>query len=130
MAKRMKDDDGPNRQHNVGEIKTIIASAAGRIIKLNAEKAEIQAQITEVRGEVKGAGIKMADFNAALRLYELNAEDRNAALDNLRLCFEALQLGGQGSLFPDDLPAGAMQPGKKSRAGKALDAAAEHLGTA
>ncbi|MGD9884602.1 MAG: hypothetical protein AB7U95_31320, partial [Reyranella sp.] len=100
----------------------------------------IREQITEQRGKIKSLGVKAVDFNVALRLQEIEAKDRNESLDNIRLCFEALGIGVQGDLFPasDDLPAGAMQPyndaepdsKRKSRAGKALDAAMEHLGTA
>lgn len=103
MAKKMKpDDDGhATRNHNVQEIKDTIREVANEVISLKAERNEIQAQITEAKGRLKSKGIKMADFNAALRLYELDAEDRNESIDNLRLAFEALSLGGQGDLFPE-----------------------------
>lgn len=86
--------------HNSDEIKKIIQEVVEEIIGLKAKKAEIQAEITEARSRVKGQGIKMADFNVALRLAELETEDRNDALDGLRICFEALGIGEQGELFP------------------------------
>ena len=85
---------------DLNNARTVIKSAADRIMRLKSEKAEIQAQITEVKSEVKAVGVKMTDFNAALRLYELEAEDRNESLDNLRICFQALGVGEQGQLFP------------------------------
>lgn len=102
MARKLNaDDDGrATKDHNVAEIKQTIKEVAAEVISLKAEKAEIQAQITEAKGRLKGKGIKMADFNAALRLYELDIEDRNESIDNLRLVFEALEIGGQGDLFP------------------------------
>lgn len=108
MARKLKanDEDGrATRNHNVKEIKTAIREVANEVIGLKAERAEIQSQITEAKSRLKGLGIKMADFNAALRLYELETEDRNESIDNLRLAFEALELGGQGGLFP--VPAAA-----------------------
>lgn len=103
MARKLKaDDDGhATRNHNVQEIKDTIREVANEVISLKAEKAEIQAQITEAKSRLKGKGIKMADFNAALRLYELDAEDRNESIDSLKLAFEALEIGGQGDLFPE-----------------------------
>lgn len=96
----MADINQPTSGDNSAGIKSIIRSAADRILRLQEEIGELRAQITEVRSEVKGAGIKMADFNAALRLYRMEIENRNESLDNIRMCFDALGLGGQGELFP------------------------------
>lgn len=129
MAKRLneKSENGTDRTHNLGEQKKIIAEAALGIIRLKAERAAIQEAIGEQRAKVKALGIRMTDFNAALRLYELEADERDQSLDGLRLCFEALGLGEQGSLFPSDEE---VTKARRSRAGKALDAAAAHLGGA
>lgn len=131
MARRLKagDEDGEiTRTHNATEQKKIIAEAAANIIRLKGEKASIQEAITAERGKLKSLGIKSSDFNVALRYHELEAEDRNPALDNLRLCFEALGIGQQGSLFPES---GADEedekPRRNNRAATALVAAAEHL---
>lgn len=95
-----KKDTSSNQPVDLSNARTIIKSAADRIIRLKSERAEIQASITEIKAEVKALGIKMTDFNAALRWYELEAEDRNESLDNLRMCFQALGIGEQGQLFP------------------------------
>lgn len=99
MAKNLKNANivsiGHNSDHN-----RIIKEAADEIIKLKAERAEIQAQITQAKGQVKGAGIKLTDFNVALRMYELEAEDRNESMNGIKICFEALGIGDQGELFP------------------------------
>lgn len=95
-------DERETKHHNVQEILDTIKATAATVIELKAERAAIQEQITEAKATVKAKGIKMADFNAALRLYELEQEDRNEALTNLKLCFEALQIGAQGDLFPSD----------------------------
>jgi hypothetical protein len=92
--------------------KAIIRDAAQSIIRLKGERSAISESITEVRGRVKGLNIKMADFNAALRLYELEVADRDNALDSIRLCFEALDLGHQGEMFPDSAK---IESAKKAR---------------
>lgn len=103
--RRRQAEDGPPAKEAVkaDNVKAIIRDAAREIIGLLEEKATIQAAITEARGRVKGH-IKMADFNVALRMYELEGDDRAASLDGLRLAFEALEIGGQGSLFPEAAP--------------------------
>lgn len=103
MARKLKpDDDGhATRNHNAAEIKKTVREVAGVVINLKAERGEIQAQITEAKARLKAFGIKMVDFNAALRLYELEAEDRNESIDNIKIMFEALEIGGQGDMFPE-----------------------------
>ena len=106
-----------NQGHNVADINKTIRKAAQRIIKLKAEKAEIQAVINEVKSEVKSQGIKLTDFNIALRVYELEGDDRNETLDNLRICFEALGLGHQSEMFPE-------KPAAQPAAGNGQEASA------
>lgn len=97
--KRTENSDGDQpqdtRSDNASHVKKVIAEVAGIIIQLKGEKSAIQEQITEARGRIKSLGIKAAEFNVALRYYELQAEDRNTGLDNLRLCFEGLGMGAQ-----------------------------------
>ena len=104
MAKRLKgngaDKDDLGIGHNVNEIKKIISDGVREIIGHEARIAGIRAEIKEVRGGIKGAGIKMKDFAVAKRLYELEGDERHEALDNIRLCCEALGVGVQGDLFP------------------------------
>ncbi|WP_425404603.1 hypothetical protein [Hwanghaeella sp.] len=97
----VSEDNRGNAGHNVAEINKTIAAVANEIVSLEAKKAEIQSEITEAKARVKGLGIKMADFNAALRLYKLSDEDRNSSIDGLRTCLEAMGIGAQGELFGD-----------------------------
>lgn len=92
----------------------VIRAAAQELIRLKAERAEIGEQMKEVRGRVKGL-IKMADFNVALRLYELEGEDRSTALDGMRLAFDALAIGQQGELFPATAPINAPSPPESAK---------------
>lgn len=95
----VSEDNRGNAGHNVAEINKTILSVANEIVSLEAKKGEIQAEITEARARVKGLGIKMKDFNAALALYKLSDEDRAASVDGFRTCLEALGIGAQGELF-------------------------------
>lgn len=86
-------ENSGNIGSNSKERAAIIAEAVSNIIRLKGEKAAIQEQITEQRARVKALGIKAIDFTVALRLYELDTEDRNSSLDSLRECCEALEIG-------------------------------------
>lgn len=107
MAKKLTADgeksQSANKDHNTKERAKIIREAVGAIVQLKGEKGAIQEQITEVRGRVKSLGIKAAEFNVALRFFELDTEDRNESLDGLRECFLALKLGEQLN-FLDAMP--------------------------
>lgn len=72
-----------------------ILGIKAEIKKLNEEKAEILQKV--VKGDL---GMKIADFNAALRWYALEKpEDRDAYLDTMRECFLALGVGEQSDFF-------------------------------
>jgi hypothetical protein len=77
-----------------------IRDVAERILALKAQRKTISEDITEERGRIKALGIRMADFNAVFRLWELEAEERDGAIDGIRTCFVALEIGDQGDLFP------------------------------
>src|SRR3546814_10647644 len=47
---------------------------------------------TRIKGDL---GMKIADFNAAYRLYKLEDDDRDTFLDAIRETFEALGIGQQ-----------------------------------
>lgn len=109
MAEKLKPngEGQATKDHNSAEVKQVIKEVADEVIALKAERSEINAKITKARGRLKSLGVKMLDFNAALRLYELEAEDRNESLTAIKLAFEALGIGAQGDLFPE--PAAAEQ---------------------
>ena len=111
MAENLSSDDGADteagRTHNLTEQKEIIAKAVAEIISLETERATIGESIADVRLRVKNLNVKMADFNAVMRLYKLEGDDRNSAIDSIRLCCEALGVGTQGDLFPSTEETGA-----------------------
>ena len=99
MSKK-KDELVTQIGHNVAELEGIVREVAGEVTELLAQRSEIQAKITEAKAKIRAKGIKLTDFNTALRLYRLEAEDRQDSIDNLRLCFAALKVA-QGDLFAE-----------------------------
>jgi hypothetical protein len=104
MAKSV-DDAGPPKGHNLNELKKIIREVATVDLDLKARIKKLRAEGSEARARLKEHGIKIADYRAALRYYELEGDDRDEALDGLRLAFLALKIGVQADLFPEEQPA-------------------------
>jgi|APTNR8051073442_1049403.scaffolds.fasta_scaffold07308_3 hypothetical protein len=92
-----------------GEI-DVIRTTVQRICELKAQRSAINARITEERGRIRSLGIRAVDFAVAYRLWELEVEDRNNAMDNIRRCCTALALGAQGELFPATAATVAAEP--------------------
>lgn len=88
-----------NEGHDVADLRELIREVAREVIPLEERKAEIQAKITKVKAPLKARGIAMAQFNVALRFYKLQGNERIDILDTLYICFEALDIDGQGDLF-------------------------------
>jgi len=75
----------------------VINQACRDIAALESERGEIGEQIREIKQKrIKGdLGMKISDFNVALRLYQIEGEDRMAFFDTLRETFRALGVGEQ-----------------------------------
>lgn len=106
MAKSKRDGDGEREaagdeervpQANSAARADTIRTACRQITELEAERSGIGESIREIKQKlVKGdLGMKLADFNAALRLYRLESDDRNEFFDTLRETFAALGIGEQ-----------------------------------
>ena len=82
---------------NVGARKDIIVSVMKEVTALEGERKEIGEKIRSLKNtKIKGdLGMKIGDFNIALRLYNLEGNDRDELLDTVRETFEALGVGDQ-----------------------------------
>lgn len=101
MARRGKksteESQTTDKQHNAKARKATIVEVCGALKSLEAERESISEQIRELKNtRIKGdLGIKIADFNAAYRLYQLEDDARDTFLDTIRETFEALGIGQQ-----------------------------------
>ena len=87
---------GTTAGHEVGNRRAIIQGICREIDQIDGEIATLRQQKAEVKSRIKGElGMKVSDFNVALRLYKLEGEDRDAMLDTVRECFDALGVGDQ-----------------------------------
>ena len=93
-------DERATEGHNVAEISKTIKRAAAVIIQLKGQRAEINSAITDQKNLVKALGVKASEFAIALRFMEMESDDTAQALDDLRVCFEALEIGAQSDFFP------------------------------
>ena len=84
-------------QVNSADRKRIINDVINEINAKEATVAELRAEIRRVKQtRIKGdLGMKIGDFNAALRLSKLEADDRDEFLDTLRETFLAQGVGFQ-----------------------------------
>ncbi len=87
----------PDLQHNAKARKAIINEVIREVTELEEQRKKISQEInalkhTKIKGDLN---MKIADFNAALRIYKLEAEDRDEFLDTLQETFEALGINGQ-----------------------------------
>lgn len=91
------EEDQPQELSNSAARADTIRSACREITELEAERKSIGKEISSIKQKkVKGdLGMKIADFNVALRLYGLEAEDRDEFFDSLRETFGALGVGAQ-----------------------------------
>jgi ribosome modulation factor len=88
--------DTPPEELRGANRRAIILHACQQITALEEERKAVGNRIKEVKGRIKAElGYKIADFNAALRLYQLEDEARDTFIDTLKETFEALGIGGQ-----------------------------------
>lgn len=83
--------------HNAASRKQIIQEVCKDIAALEADRKQIAEEIRTIKQKrIKGdLDMKVADFNAAYRLYQLDSDDQATFLDTLRETFQALGKGAQ-----------------------------------
>lgn len=126
MAQKAKPGDG-ERVTNLTDTKNTIRDSVARIMKLKNERKELNAAIGEQRARVKNCGVPPAALDLAIRMKEVDQEDRQAHDEGYAIARDALGMGIQASLFEtlntnDDAPA----EGKSNVT--ALAKAKKHLG--
>lgn len=98
-----KADSPPDKTHNLTAIKGDLLKAAKQIKAKQDRIAGIREEISEIKSTmVKAHGIKLADFATVMRWWNLEDEDRDQTLDNIRICAEALGVGAQADMFPSE----------------------------
>lgn len=113
MAKSMASDDAAPRNHNVQAIIDKIRDVDRRMAPLEAQRDELNADIREIRRELKDFDIDATYFNWMRRLHQMEDIDaRDRAIDNIRMVATAFKVGGQAGLFVDAAEAQAAQDGE------------------
>lgn len=105
MAKKAKVGDGPT---NVSEAKEVIRNAVPEIININKKIKALQADKAELREKVNAVGVPKKALDHAIRVREMDPEDRQRFDEGYIIAREAIGCAVQRSLFEMiDEPAGA-----------------------
>lgn len=82
---------------NTAVRKDIIMSVIKEVSSLEAQRKSIGEEIRSIKQtKIKGdLGMKIGDFNVAMRLYSLEGDDRDELLDTIHETFDALGMGEQ-----------------------------------
>jgi|TARA_Y100000296_G_C5109792_1_gene224538 hypothetical protein len=78
-----------------------VRSVVKNCLALKEQIKELNSAMRQEKGRAKALGLKVTDLNFAMRLYELEGDDRDEALFGIQSCCKALDVGQQGSLFPE-----------------------------
>lgn len=100
MATNGQAEDGPTKGHNVGDTQKLIRNCAQEMTRIKNERRALNEEASDIRQRLREAEVQPKAFEFALRLYDQDQEVRDEYLDQLRVNFEALGIGGQGDLFP------------------------------
>lgn len=89
------EDRAPERTSNSKARREIIREVCREVEQLEAKRDAISDEIRRVKQtKIKGAlDLKIADFNAALRIYKLGRDDRAEMLETMQETFKALGIG-------------------------------------
>ena len=118
MAKKAKTGDSANpRMTNLSETKETIRDAVRAILSLKNERKEINSAIAEERAKVVNCGVPKAALDLAIRMKEMDVEDRNAIDEGYAIARDALGMGLQLSMFENQDP----QPDESDESDKPSD---------
>lgn len=99
---KTKSDGGANKDHNVGDLKKLIAGCTQQMNGIDAERKELNERANDIREKLRNSGIQVAAFDFSRKLDKMETEARDDYLDSLRINMEAMGIGGQGTLFMNE----------------------------
>ena len=96
MAKKTKPGDGVT---NLSETKDIVRNAVPKIVNLIDRRKAINADIAEIREQVNAAGIPKKALDHAIKVKQMDPEDRQRFDEGYAIARDAIGLKMSGSLF-------------------------------
>lgn len=135
MAKTAK--PGDSGVTNLSETRDVIRNAVPRILNLKNQRKSINEQIAAEREKVNGLGVSKRALDHAIRIKEMDPEDRKAFDESYAIARDAIGLPMSGSLFDfinasygeGEKPAAEKPAGKNGAEVTPIRAAKDHLGT-
>lgn len=100
MARRAKPKDADGGVINVSNAKELVRNAVPRILSLKNDRKAINDEINSLRSEVKAAGIPKSALDLAIRMREIDPEDRAKHDEGYQIARAAIGL--QIDMFEDD----------------------------
>lgn len=76
-----------------------ISEAMDEIARLEQERKAINAQVQEIREQVKAKGVNLQAFDLARKFWKMDGDQRQAVDFSLQLCRKAKGIGLQQELF-------------------------------
>ena len=96
MAKKTQPNDGVI---NLSNARTVVATSVKKILQLKEQRAKINAQIASERAQCKEVGVPPAALDLAIRMKELDPEQRAAIDEGYLIARQAIGLAIQPDLF-------------------------------
>ena len=99
--RKQAEAEKPQALSNSAARKDLIRSTHQKLMDVNSKIRALQLERTELKNRhIKGdLGMKIADFNVALRMYDLEGDDRDELFDTINETFKALAPGQQSSFL-------------------------------
>lgn len=131
MARTAKAGEGNRAVTNVTEATETVRNAVPAIINLKDQRKAINAEIAEIRERVNAAGVPKKALDHAIKLKEMDPEDRERWDEGFAIARDAIAIPVSRSLFDMlDTPTGKPNGDAKPKGTQeALAAAREHLGS-
>jgi len=131
MARKAKPNDANRGVTNLTDAKEMVRQSVPKIIGLKKDRTAINEEIAAIRANVEAAGVPKKALDHAIRVLEMDPEDRARFDEGFAIARDAVGIGMSRSLFDMlDEPLGGDGEeghGGVSNGAAALDAARAHL---